>query len=210
MSFTLSQVRLDKRTKPSFQSCSPLHLGCRAQCIKGSYCLDQPASQPAMGNLRRDNEPKELQCVCVFCFGFILYWWSHITGNKPRTMHPSIKECVQVRLCFLCLILESEQHLISNMSHEPMLWLDKTLDGLAKVCVSEFIVQLGHFDNLILWHSKHILSHCEGSQKCIFHPRFLVIKMRGHMGILRGYQPLIKSERKCTLTYTPPYWLFLV
>ena len=125
MSLTLPQVRLDERTKPfltnivfiSNPTLPCMHLACRAQCIKGSYCLDQPASQPAMGNLRRDNEPKELQCVCVFCFGFILYWWSHITGNKPRTMHPSIKECVQVRLCFLCLILENERYSILNMSH---------------------------------------------------------------------------------------------
>ena len=33
--------------------------------------------------------------------------------------------------------------------------------------------------NLILWHSKHILSHWEGSEKCIFHVIFVVVKMRG-------------------------------
>ena len=33
--------------------------------------------------------------------------------------------------------------------------------------------------NLILWHSKHILSHCKGPQKCIFHDLFVVVKMRG-------------------------------
>ena len=63
--------------------------------------------------------------------------------------------------------------------------------------------------NFIHWHSKHILSQCEESQKCIFHALFVVVKMRGHMGILRVYDPLIKNERKCTLTYTPPYWQFL-
>ena len=33
--------------------------------------------------------------------------------------------------------------------------------------------------NLILWHSKHILPHCEGSQKFIFHALFVVVKMKG-------------------------------
>ena len=32
---------------------------------------------------------------------------------------------------------------------------------------------------LIFWHSKHVLSHCEGSQKCIFRALFAVVKMRG-------------------------------
>ena len=31
---------------------------------------------------------------------------------------------------------------------------------------------------------------------------FVVVKMRGHMGILRVNDPLIKNERKCTFTYT--------
>ena len=74
MSFTLPQVRLDERTRPlltnlvfiSNPDLPCMHLACRAQCIKGSYCLDQPTNQPAMGNLRRDDEPKELQCVFVF------------------------------------------------------------------------------------------------------------------------------------------------
>ena len=31
-----------------------------------------------------------------------------------------------------------------------------------------------HWD-LILWYSKHISSHCEGSKKCIFHALFVVV-----------------------------------
>ena len=56
--------------------------------------------------------------------------------------------------------------------------------------------------NLILWHSKHILSHCGGSHKCSFNALFMVVKLRGLMGILRVYHPLIKNEWKCTLRHT--------
>ena len=43
--------------------------------------------------------------------------------------------------------------------------------------------------NLILWYSKHILSHCEGAQKCILRYRYPTIlkqesSTRGELGIL--------------------------
>ena len=44
--------------------------------------------------------------------------------------------------------------------------------------------------NLILWHLKHILSHCEGSQKCIFMP-FLWLSKWG-AGLL---QTMIRRDR---------------
>ena len=44
-------------------------------------------------------------------------------------------------------------------------------------CFQNVLIQFFHW-NLTLWYSKHILSHCEGSQKCNFYAPFVVFKMR--------------------------------
>ena len=52
--------------------------------------------------------------------------------------------------------------------------------GALTVSKWENFVPFFHW-NLVLWHSKHILSHCEGSQKCIFHVLYAsVIPLSNH------------------------------
>ena len=58
--------------------------------------------------------------------------------------------------------------------------------------------------NVILWNSKHILSHCEGSQKCIFMP-FSWLQMI----ILRG-RPLANDHQEEELGILVVGWKWLV
>ena len=61
--------------------------------------------------------------------------------------------------------------------------------------------------NLILWHSKHILSHCEGSQKYIFHALFVIVKKGAGLLQMEGSS---SKRRNWWFQKLHENWLFLV
>ena len=63
----------------------------------------------------------------------------------------------------------------------------------------------------ILWHSKHIFSHCKGSQKCNFHALVVVVKMGSQERPARWWQasrcsscPPARGHLLCSHRRWPP------
>ena len=98
-------------------------------------------------------------------------------------------------------MLKQAKHSQPNQPTKPNqnYWLKQSTSG------SVLPLAMFFYLNLILWHPKHILSHCEGGHKCIFQSLFCgVVKMRDQSLVNNDSEGSNSKRRNWGFTYFGP------